>query len=53
VEAKCHAAKFYVEVDDSGDTLNKKIRNGQLAQFNFIFGTASPSTGGTASLESC
>ena len=23
---------------DPGETLNKKIRNAQLAQFNFIFG---------------
>lgn len=28
-----------VEIDtDSSDTLNKKIRNAQLAQFNFILG---------------
>ena len=38
VEAQCVAQKFYVDVDDSGDTLNKKIRNAQLAQYNFIFG---------------
>ena len=24
--------------DDEGDTMNKKIRNAQLAQYNFIFG---------------
>lgn len=30
---------FMVEVDtDPGDTMNKKIRNAQLAQFNFILG---------------
>lgn len=32
-------AGFMVEVDvDAGDTMNKKIRNAQLAQFNFILG---------------
>lgn len=32
-----HEIGFMVEVDlDSGDMLNKKIRNAQLAQFNFI-----------------
>lgn len=30
---------FMCEVDtDAGDTMNKKIRNAQLAQFNFILG---------------
>jgi threonyl-tRNA synthetase len=29
-------AGFHVEVDDSGKTLNKKIREGQLSHFNFI-----------------
>ncbi|KAK3320065.1 hypothetical protein B0T19DRAFT_433757 [Cercophora scortea] len=28
---------IYVDVDSSGNTLQKKIRNGQLAQYNFIF----------------
>lgn len=37
VKDKLHAAGFCCEVDiDAGDTMNKKIRNGQLAQFNFI-----------------
>lgn len=32
-------AGFMCDVDvDHGDTLNKKIRNAQLAQYNFIFG---------------
>lgn len=32
-----HKAGFMVEADlDAGDTMNKKIRNAQLAQFNFI-----------------
>ena len=30
---------FCVEADvDNGNTMNKKVRNAQLAQFNFIFG---------------
>lgn len=33
-----HNAGFAVDLDlDSGSTLNKKIRNAQLAQYNFIF----------------
>jgi threonyl-tRNA synthetase len=31
-----HDAGYYVEVDDSTRTLNKKVREAQLAQFNFI-----------------
>jgi threonyl-tRNA synthetase len=27
---------FYVDVDDSTKTLNKKVREGQLAQYNYI-----------------
>lgn len=39
VKDKLHAAGFMSEVDtDHGDTLNKKVRNAQLAQFNFILG---------------
>lgn len=33
-----HPARMYVDVDLSGNTLPKKIRNGQIAQYNFIFG---------------
>ncbi|KAK3941197.1 hypothetical protein QBC46DRAFT_383503 [Diplogelasinospora grovesii] len=29
--------RFHVDVDSTGNTLQKKIRNGQLAQYNFIF----------------
>lgn len=37
VSDKLHAAGFMVEADtDDGDTMNKKIRNAQLAQYNFI-----------------
>lgn len=39
VKDKLFNAGFMVEVDtDAGDTMNKKIRNAQLAQFNFILG---------------
>ncbi|XP_071794269.1 threonine--tRNA ligase 1, cytoplasmic-like [Asterias amurensis] len=38
VKNKIFEAGFCCEVDvDAGDTMNKKIRNAQLAQFNFIF----------------
>ena len=41
VKEKVFEAGFCCEVDvDAGDTMNKKIRNAQLAQFNFIFGKA-------------
>lgn len=37
VKQQLFAAGFMAEVDlDAGDTMNKKIRNAQLAQFNFI-----------------
>ena len=33
------AAGFCCEADtDNSNTMNKKVRNAQLAQFNFIFG---------------
>lgn len=39
VQKKVYEAGFMAEVDtDPGDTLNKKVRNAQLAQFNFILG---------------
>lgn len=39
VKNKLYEAGFMCEVDvDPGDTLNKKVRNAQLAQFNFILG---------------
>ncbi|XP_022109514.1 threonine--tRNA ligase, cytoplasmic-like isoform X3 [Acanthaster planci] len=38
VKDKIFQAGFLCEKDlDAGDTMNKKIRNAQLAQFNFIF----------------
>lgn len=39
VQQKLYRAGFMAEADtDAGDTMNKKIRNAQLAQFNFILG---------------
>lgn len=37
LQGMIHLAGFYVDVDDSKNSLNKKIREGQLAQYNFIF----------------
>ncbi|KAJ3496556.1 hypothetical protein NLG97_g2569 [Lecanicillium saksenae] len=37
VHALLRADGFNVQVDLSGNTLNKKIRSGELAQYNFIF----------------
>ncbi|XP_055642337.1 threonine--tRNA ligase 1, cytoplasmic isoform X2 [Toxorhynchites rutilus septentrionalis] len=37
VRSRLHDSGFMAEADlDAGDTMNKKIRNAQLAQFNFI-----------------
>ena len=36
VQQQIHEAGFYVDVDDSTRTLNKKVREGQLQQYNFI-----------------
>lgn len=39
VKDKLYESGLMAEVDVSpGDTMNKKIRNAQLAQFNFILG---------------
>ena len=32
-----HDAGFFVDLDDGPDTLNKKVRNAQVAFYNFIF----------------
>ncbi|KAK7992290.1 Bcths1 [Apiospora saccharicola] len=37
VRAIFHQENMYVDIDISGNTLQKKIRTGQLAQYNFIF----------------
>ena len=36
VAASLHAEGFYVDVDASSHTLNKKVREAQVAQYNFI-----------------
>ncbi|XP_071476085.1 threonine--tRNA ligase 1, cytoplasmic-like isoform X1 [Diadema antillarum] len=53
VRDKLHAAGFCCEVDtDAGDTMNKKIRNAQLAQFNFILVVGEKEkTNGTANVR--
>jgi threonyl-tRNA synthetase len=38
VQAIFKAEKMYVDVDVTGDTLQKKVRKAQLAQYNFVFG---------------
>ncbi|KAF9432913.1 threonyl-tRNA synthetase [Entomortierella beljakovae] len=37
VQKQFHEAGFFVDVDTSDSTLNKKIRNAEIAQYNFIF----------------
>ena len=39
VAAKLQELGLYVDVDNGENTLNKKIRNGEIAQYNFILGT--------------
>jgi len=36
VMQQVHDAGFYVDIDDSSRTLNKKVREAQVAQYNFI-----------------
>ncbi|KAJ2825190.1 threonyl-tRNA synthetase, partial [Coemansia erecta] len=36
VKQQLHSAGFYADVDVGSDTLNKKIRNAEIAQYNFI-----------------
>ncbi|KAL8909309.1 MAG: hypothetical protein Q9207_000319 [Kuettlingeria erythrocarpa] len=38
VQELFRAQKMYVDIDLSGNTMPKKIRTGQLQQYNFIFG---------------
>ena len=39
VKSKLHAAGFCCDTDtDDSNTMNKKVRNAQIAQYNFIFG---------------
>merc|ERR1712000_93768 len=46
IQSIFHKARMYVDIDVSGNTLQKKIRSGQLAQYNFIFvvGAKEPET---------
>lgn len=37
VQQKLHDAGFFADVDVSGNTLQKKVRNGQVQKYNFIF----------------
>ncbi|GCE98803.1 threonyl-tRNA synthetase [Zygosaccharomyces mellis] len=37
IRDKMHDAGFYADVDLSGNTLQKKVRNGQMLKYNFIF----------------
>lgn len=49
VSKKLHDAGFCCDVDtDDGNTMNKKVRNAQLAQYNFIFGKFQVETAGWA-----
>jgi threonyl-tRNA synthetase len=36
VRDKLHAEGFYVDVDDSTKTLNKKVREAETAHYNFV-----------------
>jgi hypothetical protein len=36
VQQAIHDAGFFVDVDDSSRTLNKKVREAQVGQYNFI-----------------
>jgi threonyl-tRNA synthetase len=36
VQSLFHKARMYVDIDTTGNTLQKKIRNAQLAQYNFV-----------------
>lgn len=37
IRDQMHDAGFYTDVDLSGNTLQKKVRNGQMLKYNFIF----------------
>ena len=38
IQTVFHKARMYVDIDVSGNTLQKKIRTGQVEKYNFIFG---------------
>jgi threonyl-tRNA synthetase len=50
IQSMFHKARMYVDIDVSGNTLPKKIRSGQLAQYNFIFGKSIHLTLGVSSV---
>lgn len=39
MQSKLHALGFWADVDNSDNTLPKKVRNGEISQYNFILGT--------------
>jgi len=39
VATKLSESGLFADVDNGSDTLPKKIRNGEIAQYNFILGT--------------
>jgi threonyl-tRNA synthetase len=40
VATKLSESGLFADVDNGADTLPKKIRNGEIAQYNFILGTS-------------
>lgn len=38
VQSKLAALGFWADVDNGENTLQKKVRNGEIAQYNFILG---------------
>ena len=38
ISSRLIAKGLYVDADNGPENLNKKIRNGEVAQYNFIFG---------------
>lgn len=44
VAAAIKAAGFHVDVDDSSESVSKKVRNAQLAQYNYILTTGDQET---------
>ena len=42
VASKLTESGIWADVDNGENTLNKKIRNGEIAQYNFILGTFIP-----------
>lgn len=51
VQSLLRAQKMHVDSDVSGNTMQKKIRTGQLQQYNFIFGRQNPHPANVPSLS--